>query len=111
FSKSDLDQNEILERTGHFDPWSWDRYGITTPVCPVRAGTEILPLTDDRNALHRHIDAMTADGNTSIDIGMKWGAVLLDPSARNVVSDLIADGVIDAKFQNRPSNYDSDVLK
>ncbi len=111
FSKSDLDQYDILERTGHFDPWSWDRYGITTPVCPVRAGTEILPLTDDRNALHRHIDAMTADGNTSIDIGMKWGAVLLDPSARNVVSGLIGDGVIDAKFQNRPSNYDSDVLK
>ncbi|WP_425044006.1 pilus assembly protein TadG-related protein [Primorskyibacter sp. S87] len=111
FSKPDLERDEILERTMHFDPWSYEDGTIPIPVCPVRAGSDILPLTDNRIVLHNHIDAMSAQGNTSIDIGTKWGTVLLDPGTQSVVTDLIAEGEIDNKFEGRPSNYDADVLK
>ncbi|KIC16178.1 hypothetical protein RA21_14165 [Leisingera sp. ANG-DT] len=112
FSKHTLDRDENLERTAHFDTFTYSENMISSPVCPTREGSEILPLTNDADLLHAHIDKLTAGGNTSIDIGMKWGGALLDPTARDVVNDLIADGVIDASFVDRPTDYGSgDTLK
>lgn len=106
FSRSTLIRTEELERTAHFDPWTYSEGSIDIPVCPVRASSAILPLSNDRTVLHNYIDGMTAQGNTSIDLGVKWGTALLDPSLRTVVTDLIADGDIPSAFSGRPSNYD-----
>ncbi|WP_261399766.1 TadE/TadG family type IV pilus assembly protein [Leisingera daeponensis] len=112
FSKHTLDRNENLERTAHFDTFTYSENMISSPVCPTREGSEILPFTNDATRLHDYIDLLTAGGNTSIDIGMKWGSALLDPTARSVVNDLITDGVIDASFADRPTDYGSgDTLK
>ncbi|MGR3760178.1 pilus assembly protein TadG-related protein [Roseobacteraceae bacterium NS-SX3] len=112
FSKHTLDRNEPLERTMHFDPFSYSENMIRYPVCPTRDGSAILPFTNDPVVLHDYIDRLTATGNTSIDIGMKWGSALLDPSTRSVVNDLVDDGVISETFRNRPTEYDSgDTLK
>ncbi|NSY37614.1 TadE/TadG family type IV pilus assembly protein [Leisingera sp. ANG59] len=112
FSKHTLPRDENLERTAHFDTFTYSENMISTPVCPTRDGSQILPLTNNAALLHEHIDKLTASGNTSIDIGMKWGSALLDPTARGVVNDLIADGVIDASFVDRPTDYGSgDTLK
>lgn len=112
FSKTTVIQNEPLERTAHFDPFTYSQDPIAMPVCPVRPDSEILPLTNDRAALHAKIDSLTAMGNTSIDMGVKWGGALLDPSSRTIVSGLIAEGVVDPSFVTRPYDYDSgDALK
>lgn len=112
FSKHTLHPTEELQRTAHFDTFSYSNHPIQYPVCPTRAGSEILPLTNDVTALHNHIDSLTAFGNTSIDIGMKWGSALLDPTARPVVNSLIDDGVISTDFVDRPTEYGSgDTLK
>ncbi|WP_204114872.1 pilus assembly protein [Shimia biformata] len=106
FSKHGLDRAEPLERTMHFDPFTYSEAPIDLPVCPTRAGSQILPLTDDRAELHAYIDSMTHGGNTSIDLGMKWGASLLDPSMQSVVTELIDEGEVESKFAGRPSSYD-----
>ncbi|MDZ7708970.1 MAG: VWA domain-containing protein [Roseovarius sp.] len=50
----------------------------------------------DRTELFNHINGLSAGGNTSIDIGMKWGTALLDPGTRSVVSDLVAEDRIES---------------
>lgn len=111
FKKTNLSREVELERTGHFDPFTWAENGIFRPVCPVRAGSAITAFSGDADALKAQVDLLTASGNTSIDIGMKWGATLLDPSTQSVVSDLIDEGVIDASMLGRPYSYDDDTLK
>ncbi|MDX1780593.1 MAG: pilus assembly protein TadG-related protein [Thalassovita sp.] len=111
FSKSGLSRDEILELTAHFDPFTQDDDGVTYTVCPTFDYSQILPFTDDKAVLYQYIEDLRAwdapSGGTSIDIGMKWGTVLLDPSTQPVVSALIRDGEVDAKFDGRPRAYGS----
>lgn len=96
------------QQNAHFDPF----YRASPPVlmnCPDNAtlsNRQILPFSGDRTQLKNYIEALTADGNTSIDVGMKWGAALLDPSMQPVVSGMIGDGVRPAAFGDRPYAYD-----
>ena len=69
------------------------------------ADYEILPLSGDAATLKTYINNLTPHGNTSTEIGLKWGAALLDPSMRQTVSGLIDDGVVDSDFSNRPFDY------
>lgn len=109
FSTAALSPLDTLQRTGHFAPHN--SYYRNKPVdwkrrpCPPIAARAILPLNDDINVLKNYVDAFEANGNTSTDVGIKWGAALLDPSAQTVVTSLITDGDIDPKFTGRPFSY------
>ncbi|MDW3222453.1 MAG: TadE/TadG family type IV pilus assembly protein [Paracoccaceae bacterium] len=109
------------ERTMHFDPWTYrsalsqgdGRYSephqlVSSPVCEADSKREIMVLQKDRDVLKNYIQALTARGNTSIDVGMKWGTALLDPSLQPLVDDLIADGTVSVKFDARPAPHNSD---
>ncbi|WP_438990918.1 pilus assembly protein TadG-related protein [Lentibacter sp.] len=88
---------------------SWWRHSPryhAKPICHVRQSSQILPVSNDVSALHNQINALVADGNTSMDIGVKWGAALLDPSLQPVVSNLVASNTIDNAFEGRPLSYD-----
>ncbi|MGB7262293.1 MAG: hypothetical protein WBC68_09490, partial [Albidovulum sp.] len=55
---------------------------------------------------------LTAAGNTSIDIGMKWGTALLDPSMQDVVTGMVTAGTLPGAFGGRPYEFDdADALK
>ena len=124
FKEFSLPTSAALTRTAHFDvytsPW---REGNTKPTCPVRAGSEITPFTNDIDRLHKQIDALTPFGRTSIDIGVKWATTMLDPAFRPVVEKLTKEKlpkvnpddaektVVPTVFSTRPLNYDADVLK
>lgn len=105
FKKTNLSRTVLMDRTAHFDPFTETEDPIEMPVCPVRSNSAIVPLSNKPDALHTYVEAMTAQGNTSIDIGMKWGTVLLDPSTRSVVSALASEGIIDPNFADRPNDY------
>ncbi|MCC5973287.1 MAG: hypothetical protein JJT81_04465 [Rubellimicrobium sp.] len=102
-----------LVGTGHFDPW----FTSEAPqmfFCPIHTGnrSEIVTMSGDRNFLRNRVGNLMADGNTSIEIGVKWGAALLDPAMRPVISSMISNGTVDSAFAGRPLNYDDpDVLK
>lgn len=111
FDSAALSTSDQLQRTGHFHPFnnpyknkdkriSWENRS-----CAPKATREILPLSGDINELKSYVDAFEASGNTSTDVGMKWGVALLDPSARPVVSALVNDGDIDPMFNGRPFSY------
>ncbi|MCC5985331.1 MAG: hypothetical protein JJU42_13320 [Rhodobacteraceae bacterium] len=85
--------------TGDFEPMDVDT-------------AEIMVMQDDPDVLRRRLRSLIADGNTSIEIGMKWAAALLDTSANNIISDMVSDNLINAAFDNRPFEFrDPDTLK
>jgi len=119
FLETGVDPSETYERTMHFDPWK-TRDGrdddpvnlVTNPVCEAKASREMMIMQKDAATLKTFISNLTATGNTSIDIGMKWGTALVDPSMRPVVTNLIAAGEVDNDFVDLPKDYDdTDTLK
>lgn len=121
FNQMELDPTAPLTRAMHFDPWnSGDGRAnnparlVWSPVCPpaTDSSREILVMQKDPTVLHSHIDNLWAGGNTSIDVGMKWGTALLDDSIQPVIDNMITDGQVHSDFVSRPANNDgSDTLK
>lgn len=103
--------DRVYQRNGHFDPF----YSANPPYltnCPTDSDRDILPFSDSKTELKTYIDNLSASGNTSIDIGMKWGVALLDPSLQSIVDAKIAKGELPSAFADRPYVYtDQDVLK
>lgn len=113
------------EATQHFDPWyevddpdglsylTYSRVNRNSlPVCSDRPSSQILPLNNSQAALHAQINALAAGGNTSIDIGVKWGAALLDPSLQPAIANLVGSGAVPAAFNGRPLSFsDPNVIK
>ena len=103
--------DRVYQRNGHFDPF----YRASPPNlmnCAPEPERHILPFSGNRTELKTFIDNLSAEGNTSIDIGMKWGAALLDPSMQGVVDGMIASGDLPSAFSERPYAYDdADALK
>ena len=124
YNSASLSTLNTLERSMHFTPWGYSNRDMRTyyssprlvrsPVCDERASREVLPLQKDATTLKNFIQNLSAGGNTSIDVGMKWGTALLDPSARPAIS-AISTGIgasVPGDFSDRPAEYsDSDTIK
>jgi hypothetical protein len=114
FTSRAISPTEALQRLAHFDPYTLDQNTVVTPDswCPVGTYGSIIAHSADRDELVAHIATLSAGGNTAIDLGMKWGVALLDPSARPVVNGLIASGDVVPEAAGRPAAYDApDALK
>jgi len=126
FNETAGSASDALERTMHFDPWRrWDGRDdtpvarllgnpstSTLPVCEYASAREVLINQNNPTTLKNFINALSARGNTSIDIGMKWGVALLDPAIQPTLQAMSVDGDIPATFSNRPYAYNqSEVLK
>jgi len=72
--------------------------------CPTDDWREIVAFEDSAADMASEIAALRADGNTAIDIGLKWGTALLRHEAMPVVDGLINNGVVDPAFSGRPYN-------
>ena len=126
FDTAAMSGTQAYQRTMHFDPWynydgmdnnpkallGMDSGGNTLPVCEARPDREVMVLQKDPNILKSYIRNLTARGNTSIDVGMKWGTALLDPSLRPAVNSMIGAGIVPAEFAPRPNGHnDGETLK
>ncbi len=109
-----------MEQTLHFDPWStesidswWDvGDGLPKPPCPVGSSRDIVSWSLSPTDLKAKVNAFSAGGNTSTDVGLKWGAALLDPSLQGVLTDMVASGDVDGALAGRPLPYtNEDVMK
>lgn len=114
FDDSGISPTQEYNRTMHFDPW--DDYDgrdndpvhlITSPVCEASNSREMMIVQKNSTELKSFISNLSADGNTSIDVGMKWGTALLDPAMQPAISNLADDGYVDASFSVRPYAYDA----
>lgn len=108
FTTLGISRSLELERLGHFDPntRNWPTTEISSPWCPTSDYGAIVVHEEDAAVLRAHIDSLNAGGNTAIDLGMKWGIALLDPSSQGLVADMIADGHITPDAENRPAAFD-----
>jgi hypothetical protein len=125
FSASDFNDIAVsttaeLEQTMHFDPWNnYDGRDdqpapnlVPSPVCEADPTREMILFQNDAKTLKDYIEALTAGGNTSIDIGVKWGAALLDSSLNTVIRSMVDDAEIPLVFADRPKPYtDEDTMK
>lgn len=124
FSEADFDTTEFdvtaqFERTMHFDPWnSSDRRDngdlVTSPVCVEATDNtrEMVVLEKDATTLNNFINSMWGGGNTSIDVGMKWGTALLHPTMQPAIESMVDAGDVHTDFIDRPLALDSgDSLK
>lgn len=121
FETTAIDLSATMSQEAHFDPWSWYGWGksIFWPVCRgnVEANGDrndedfhIQPWSNNVTALTEQIDGLTAEGNTSIDLAMKWGTALLDPSMQSVLSAMAtpSTGDVNSAFNGRPFSHTRD---
>lgn len=101
FDSTAIDPAHSYTQTGHFDPFTRSS-PPTTPVCRTESAFTVQPLGNSLLSLDAQIDGLTAGGNTSIDVGVKWGAALLDPSLQPVVQSMVDAGRVNADFAGRP---------
>ncbi|WP_417277925.1 pilus assembly protein TadG-related protein [Celeribacter sp.] len=64
--------------------WNDLDMALQDPTCASASSREILPFSNNQTQIKNYISALSAYGNTSIDLGMKWGVALLDTSAQSV---------------------------
>lgn len=95
-----------LVRADVFDPW-YSSKSTTLTYCSEETRKRILPMTNDLNTLRTFIQNLVADGNTSLDIGMKWGVGMMDPSFRPYNAQLISAGLVPSEFSDRPYDYNA----
>lgn len=119
FASTTLYPGDRWTQAMHFSPWS-DFDGrsydpkrlVSTPVCRTDSASEVMVLEKDQTTLKNYINGLWASGNTSIDVGMKWGVALLDPSTQSIIDHLITEEVVSDDFSDRPTKYeDGDALK
>lgn len=80
--------------------------------CRTEANNVVRMPSQNKAQLQGWINGLTASGNTSIMLGMKWGTALLDPSSRSIYNEYIDAGLMDANLEGRPfENADPDSMK
>jgi Flp pilus assembly protein TadG len=67
-----------------------------------RTNNHILMPTKDGDAVKARISRLTADGNTNIAMGMRWGTALIDETARPIYT-----AIAEPAMAGRPANNDS----
>jgi Flp pilus assembly protein TadG len=83
---------------------TWSSSGILN--CPENTMAAVLPFGNDETTISNKIGALTAGGDTAIDMGAKWGLALLDPTAQPVVNGLITDDLVSTDLTGRPFSFD-----
>lgn len=111
FASAAIDPAQQLGQLGHFDPYSGGTH-VTNPWCGQGHHHAIIAHSSDADAIKAHINSFSAQGNTAIDLGMKWGTALLDPSAQPVVAGMVAGGHIAPTAGPRPAAHnDTETMK
>jgi Flp pilus assembly protein TadG len=109
FSSVRLNTSKRYQQMQHFQ-WNYDGRNneVQDTICPQYSYEEIIPLSQNATYLKSQINRMQPRAGTSIFLGMKWGAAMLDPSFRNINNSLVTAGDVDAPFYNRPVSYSDD---
>jgi len=111
FSQTAISTTKLHQQMQHFQ---WNTFSIQSgsqqntmhdTVCPRQVVESITAMTQNATALKTKIDGLRPRAGTSIFLGMKWGAYLLDPSFAPVNQALSTRGRSDAIFSTRPAPY------
>ncbi|MDV7270965.1 pilus assembly protein TadG-related protein [Thioclava sp. A2] len=98
--------------TGAYKTYTVDSTGnanSSIPGCVQNNAASIMAFSTSRSNLQSKIDTLSyiADGNTSIDIGARWGLALLDPAFQPATAELVQKGKVAGSMVNRPLAFDT----
>lgn len=79
--------------------------------CPTRSYEQVTPYSQNAAALKSQINQLTGRERTSIHIGLKWGAALLDEAFRPVINSLVDATIVDEAFRDRPAAFNTQTMK
>jgi Flp pilus assembly protein TadG len=127
YGSTALSRTTPLPQTPFVDSWSsatknTSYENILTPTlsnglysnmwCQPNSGTYVSIFRNNATQLKAQINSMVAVGATSIDLGLKWGAAMLDPGSRSIVAEMAVSGQVPSYFNLRPANYgDNSTMK
>lgn len=117
YGRLDMRAGDELQRMGHFDFRTTSASGnapglVSQPNCRTDDYAAILPWSNDVETLQARIGKLQAGHWTAMDLGVKWGTLLLDPSSQDELLELAslpdASGGprVDSVFAGRPKSYD-----
>jgi len=103
--------NGGMSGNGNGPPWATvGRNSTNAPAsrrhCSTDPTFEIKPMMNDLVTFEQNIDSITTRGTTSIDLGARFGAMLLDPDMRGFIDSLIDDGTLPEAMRGRPFDWD-----
>lgn len=110
----EISTSTSYDQLGHFDYRTSSYYDVggnmtlKRPFCQTDDYGEILMHSVSYSDLETAINSLEADGWTAIDLGLKWGAALIDPSTRPITNTLEAANVLHESVQDRPVDYTPD---
>ena len=115
FHDTAIDLDRTYDKMGHFARNGPDG-PIESPECNIGSENAIVLHSSHEGHLHGQIDALNPQGRTAIDVGMKWGASLLDESTQDLTTALTGtepmNGDVLAAATGRPNAFsESDILK
>jgi Flp pilus assembly protein TadG len=127
YSTTSISRSTGFPQTPHVDSWSSSSTSnsyatmegptvsnglFSNMWCQPNAANFVSVHRNNRVQLKAQIANLVAVGATSIDLGMKWGTMLLDPASRSIVTELSGAGQVPAYFASRPANFgDPETLK
>ena len=124
YSSVALPTSLAMNHNGHFDPFTssttlstssnpakqfncvYTNSAKTSDISAHSTANQILPFSGNATTLKNKITALQVGGNTSVEIGVKWGLALLDPESRPVTEALVGTGDVASTFDTRPLDYD-----
>lgn len=74
--------------------------------CNTASWAQVVPFENSAADTIAAINGFIARGTTSIDLGIRYGALFFDPAIQGAISTLIANGFIDEVFEGRPYAWD-----
>jgi Flp pilus assembly protein TadG len=99
----------VLQRVGHFDRHERGRNydGIVRQsMCPEGDKDGILPWSRDITEIESYVNSLEPADGTAINLGVKWGAALLDPTMRPHAQRLVDDGRLPSTYAGMPMDYE-----
>ncbi len=108
-----------MQRMGHFDFRTYSSRGnaaglVAEPNCRTDNYAAILPWSNNVTELQSRISQLGARGATAMDLGVKWGTLLLDPSSRDELAELTTSAEVttgervNGGFAGRPVDYSAE---
>jgi hypothetical protein len=104
--------NNVSGTNGACLDWSvWDTVlnsinsSVSRNNCSTQAWRTTRPYMSTATTASTYLNDLRASGTTSIDLGLRNGAMFFDPTMRPVISQLIANGEVDPVFQGRPFDW------
>lgn len=92
-----------------FLQWNSVLNSLLSPVlrrnCSTSAWRTVRPYVDDLDTALDIVAGLGASGTTSVDLGVRFGAMFFDPTINPAIEQMVANGQIASVFSDRPYEW------